>query len=159
MFRIGKGIDFHKVEKAPGASLPICGVLIEEGIKVIAHSDGDVGYHALVDAMLGAMALGDIGDHFPPTDDRWRACDSSVFVSHALRLLQDRGAKVVNIDINIIAEHPKIKKYREQMRQKISLLLEIPTDCVSVKATTTELLGFIGRGEGIAAEAVCLIQV
>jgi 2-C-methyl-D-erythritol 4-phosphate cytidylyltransferase/2-C-methyl-D-erythritol 2,4-cyclodiphosphate synthase len=159
MFRIGKGIDFHKIEKEQGASLPICGVLIEEGIKVIAHSDGDVGYHALTDAILGSIALGDIGDHFPPSDDKWKNCDSSVFVKHAVKLLQDRGGYVVNVDINIIAERPKIKKYREEMRQKISSLLEIFIDSVSVKATTTELLGFIGRGEGIAAEAVCLIKL
>lgn len=159
MFKIGKGIDFHKIEQVAGASLPICGVHIADGIKVIAHSDGDVGFHALTDAILGAMALGDIGDHFPPEDIKWKDSNSAIFLKHALQLVKERNGKIINVDINIIAEAPKIKKYREKMREQISMLLEISLDSVSVKATTTELLGFIGRGEGIAAEAVCLIEL
>jgi 2-C-methyl-D-erythritol 2,4-cyclodiphosphate synthase len=124
---------------------------------VIAHSDGDVAIHALCDAMLGALALGDIGSHFPPSDPRWKGADSLVFLRHCDALLRERGWRVGNADITVVCEAPKVGPHAEAMRAALARALGAEVGAVSVKATTTERLGFTGRGEGIAAHAVCLL--
>jgi len=133
------------------------GIRVAHSCGVLAHSDGDVILHALCDAMLGAIALGDIGQHFPPSDDRWKGADSSDFVRHCDSLLRERGWRVGNTDITVICERPKVGPHALAMRERIGGLLELPLDAVSVKATTSEKLGFTGRGEGIAAQAVVLL--
>lgn len=156
--RVGTGFDVHEVAEGPG-HMPICGVLLPSKKRVIAHSDGDVGLHALMDAILGALALGDIGVHFPPDDMTWKDADSKELLRHVKKLIHDRGAEVSNVDITIMCEEPKVKPYREQMVKCISEVLEIKENQVSVKATTTEKLGFIGRQEGVAAQAVCTLKL
>ena len=159
-FLVGIGYDVHRFNHVPNhnTSIAICGLNIPSNqIKVEAHSDGDVGIHAVVDAMLGAIADGDIGQHFPPSDPKWKNKESSHFLLHARKLVEERQYRVINIDITIICEHPKINPHRQEMRKKMSELLGIPVNYVSVKATTTEKLGFAGRKEGIAAQAVCLL--
>ncbi|MCL4144626.1 UNVERIFIED_CONTAM: hypothetical protein GTU68_064986, partial [Idotea baltica] len=121
------------------------------------HSDADVAWHALTDAILGAAALGDIGDHFPPSDPQWKNADSATFLKHACDLVQSQGLRISNIDITIICEVPKVGPHRAAMRERTANILGVPVDRISVKATTTEKLGFTGRGEGIAAEAVALL--
>lgn len=159
MFRIGHGFDVHKIEPHQGGHIPLCGIKIPCNFKVIAHSDGDVALHAVVDAMLGAMALGDIGDHFPPSDEKWRGADSKIFVAHALKLIGHRNASLVNLDITVLAEQPKLKSFKQSMKENLSSMLGIPNEYINIKATTTEKLGFVGREEGIAVEAVCLVKV
>jgi 2-C-methyl-D-erythritol 2,4-cyclodiphosphate synthase len=154
--RIGHGIDVHAF--CAGDHVLLGGVRIPHEHGIDAHSDGDVVLHALCDALLGALALGDIGQHFPPTDPRWKDCDSRVFVRHCASLLAERGWHVSNADITVLAESPKIGPHREAMRASIAAELGIEIDRISVKATTTEKLGFIGRREGLAAEAVVLID-
>jgi 2-C-methyl-D-erythritol 4-phosphate cytidylyltransferase/2-C-methyl-D-erythritol 2,4-cyclodiphosphate synthase len=121
---------------------------------LVGHSDADAGLHALTDALLGAIGAGDIGDHFPPTDPQWKDASSDRFLLHAMDLVRARGGEVANADVTLVCEAPKIKPHREAMRARIAELLAIPIGRVSVKATTTEGLGFTGRGEGIAAQAV-----
>lgn len=150
--RIGKGFDVHAFE--PGDHVTLCGVKIPHVAGLKGHSDADAAWHALTDAILGAAALGDIGDHFPPSDNRWKDADSSLFLKEAQRLVSDRGFSIGNCDITVICEAPKVKPHREDMRARTAELLGLPLDSVSVKATTTEGLGFTGRREGIAAEAV-----
>ncbi len=133
------------------------GVRVPHRCGVLAHSDGDVILHALCDAMLGALALGDIGQHFPPSDDRWKGADSSDFVRHCNGLLRERGWQVGNADITVICERPKVGPHALAMRETVAQLLGIALDRVSVKATTSEKLGFTGREEGIAAQAVVLL--
>jgi 2-C-methyl-D-erythritol 2,4-cyclodiphosphate synthase len=133
------------------------GVRVPHDRGIVAHSDGDVVLHALCDAMLGALALGDIGRHFPPSDDRWKGADSRAFVRHCDALLRERGWRVGNADVTVICERPKVGPHAEAMRALIAADLGVALDAVSVKATTTERLGFTGRGEGIAAQAVCLL--
>lgn len=157
MFRIGHGFDVHQLVKQENAGLPLAAVFIPCNYRVVAHSDGDVVLHALTDAILGAAGLGDIGEHFPPSDDEWKDADSKQFVKFAVNSIRQRGARLVNVDLTILAERPRIKDYKPAMREILSDLLELPLDAVNIKATTTEKLGFIGREEGIAAEAVCLI--
>ena len=123
----------------------------------MAHSDGDVVLHALCDALLGAAGLGDIGQHFRDTDPRWRGADSSVFVTQVLALLRDRRLAVANVDVTVLAQAPKIATHRDAMRRRIAQLLEVAAERVNIKATTTEGLGFLGRAEGIAAQAVVLL--
>ena len=154
-FRIGSGFDVHAFGE--GDHVMLGGVRIPHDRGVLAHSDGDVALHALCDAMLGALALGDIGRHFPPSDARWKDADSRAFVRHCDALLRARGWRVGNCDITVVCEAPKVGPHAQAMREAIAADLGIATDAVSVKATTSERLGFTGRGEGIAAQAVCLL--
>lgn len=153
--RIGQGYDVHAF--GAGDHVWLGGVRIAHSQGVLAHSDGDVALHALCDALLGALALGDIGQHFPPSDDRWKGADSRAFVRHCEGLARARGWKVGNCDITVICERPKVGPHAQAMREIIATDLGIDVDAVSVKATTSERLGFTGRGEGIAAQAVCLL--
>jgi 2-C-methyl-D-erythritol 4-phosphate cytidylyltransferase/2-C-methyl-D-erythritol 2,4-cyclodiphosphate synthase len=154
--RIGQGFDAHRF--GPGEEVWLCGMNIPHSHGLIGHSDADAGLHALTDALLGAIGEGDIGDHFPPTDPEWKGAPSSTFLIHAAKLIAERGARIVNVDVTLICERPKIKPYRDAMRRRIAELLSIPVDAVSVKATTTEAMGFTGRGEGLAAQAVACVE-
>jgi 2-C-methyl-D-erythritol 2,4-cyclodiphosphate synthase len=153
--RIGQGYDVHAF--GGGDHVMLGGVRVPHRCGVIAHSDGDVILHALCDAMLGALALGDIGQHFPPSDDRWKGADSSDFVRHCDGLLRARGWQVGNADVTVICERPKVGPHALAMRETVARLLGVELDRVSVKATTSEKLGFTGREEGIAAQAVVLL--
>jgi 2-C-methyl-D-erythritol 2,4-cyclodiphosphate synthase len=154
--RVGQGYDVHAF--GPGEFVTLGGERIPHSQGVKAHSDGDVLLHALCDAMLGAAGLGDIGQHFPDTDQRWRGADSRVFVRHVLSLLGERGWRVANVDGTLVAESPRLGKFRDAMRANIAADLNLDIDCVNVKATTTEGLGYIGRREGLACYAVVLIE-
>lgn len=153
--RIGTGFDVHAFGE--GDHVMLGGVRVPHDRGVLAHSDGDVALHALCDAMLGALALGDIGTHFPPSDPRWKGADSRAFVRHCAALLRERGWRVGNCDITVICERPKVGPHAPAMRKAVAADLGIGIDAVSVKATTTETLGFTGRGEGLAAQAACLL--
>lgn len=153
--RIGLGFDVHVFGE--GDHVMLGGVRVPHGCGVLAHSDGDVVLHALCDAILGALALGDIGRHFPPSDPLWKGADSRSFLRHCNGLVRARGWRVGNCDITVICERPKVGPHAQAMRDCIARELGIAVDAVSVKATTTETLGFTGRGEGIAAQAVCLL--
>ncbi len=155
-FRIGQGYDVHRL--VPGRRLILCGVEIPWEYGLLGHSDADVATHALMDAMLGAAALGDIGQHFPDTDERYAGVSSVLLLNQTVRILAEKGFRVSNADITIIAQQPKLAPYISQMRETISEALSLPPERVSIKATTTEKLGFTGRKEGIAAEAVCLLS-
>jgi 2-C-methyl-D-erythritol 4-phosphate cytidylyltransferase/2-C-methyl-D-erythritol 2,4-cyclodiphosphate synthase len=155
MVRIGTGYDVHRL--APGEELWLCGVRVEHDRGLAGHSDADVGLHAVVDAILGACAQGDIGEHFPPSDPRWKGAPSDKFIAHAAALADKAGYRVGNVDVTLICEAPKIAPHREAMRRKLAALLSVDLEQVSVKATTTERLGFTGRGEGIAAQAVATL--
>jgi len=157
MLRIGQGYDVHTLVE--GRRLVIGGVDIPHDKGLMGHSDADVLTHAIVDALLGSLALGDIGIHFPDTDPRWKGADSQVFLRHAVDSLAARGASIVNIDTTIIAQEPKLAPHIERMRQALAESLAIAQDCVSIKATTPERMGAFGRGEGIAAHAVTLVRV
>ncbi|RJY08450.1 bifunctional 2-C-methyl-D-erythritol 4-phosphate cytidylyltransferase/2-C-methyl-D-erythritol 2,4-cyclodiphosphate synthase [Aurantiacibacter aquimixticola] len=150
--RVGTGFDVHRL--ADGEDLWLCGVKIDHHQGLAGHSDADVGLHAVVDAILGACARGDIGDHFPPSDPQWKGAASSAFVQHAVKLAGEAGYAIGNVDLTLICEAPKIGPHRGAMAVRLAELLGIPVSAVSVKATTTEKLGFTGRGEGIAAQAV-----
>jgi 2-C-methyl-D-erythritol 2,4-cyclodiphosphate synthase len=154
--RIGQGYDVHAF--GPGDYITLGGVRIPHTAGIKAHSDGDVVLHALCDAMLGAAALGDIGMHFPDTDPKWRGADSRLFVRHVLGLLQERHYAVVNADLTLLADAPRIGKFREAMRQHIAADLAVDLDRVNIKATTSEGLGFIGRREGLACQAIVLLE-
>jgi len=154
--RVGQGYDVHTF--GPGDHVVLAGVRIEHIAGVVAHSDGDVILHALCDALLGAMALGDIGMHFPDTDPQWRGADSRVFVRHVATLLTAHRYRVVNVDTTVLAEAPRLGKHREQMRANIAADLGIAIDQVNIKATTSEGLGFIGKREGLACHAIALID-
>ncbi|MFT3896656.1 MAG: 2-C-methyl-D-erythritol 2,4-cyclodiphosphate synthase [Thermomonas sp.] len=153
--RIGQGFDVHPFGE--GDHVVLGGVRITHERGVLAHSDGDVAIHALCDAMLGALALGDIGMHFPPSDPRWKGADSRVFLRHCASLLAERGWRVGNCDVTVVCERPKIGPHAAAMRANLAADLGVELDAVSVKATTSEKLGFTGRGEGIAAQAACLL--
>ena len=153
--RIGHGFDVHAF--GPGDHLVLGGVRVPHARGVLAHSDGDVVIHALCDAMLGALALGDIGRHFPPSDPQWKGADSRAFLRHCDALLRERGWRLGNADITVICERPKVGPHADAMRALLAQDMGVEVDAVSVKATTTETLGFTGRGEGIAAHAVCLL--
>jgi len=155
MIRTGTGFDVHRLVE--GEELWLCGVRIEHDRGLAGHSDADVGLHAVVDAILGACALGDIGQHFPPSDPRWKGAASARFVTHAVALAADAGYAVANVDLTLICEAPKIGPHREAMRAKLAALLGVDPGQVSIKATTTERLGFTGRGEGIAAQAAATL--
>ncbi len=153
--RVGSGYDVHRL--ADGEELWLCGIKLDHPRGLAGHSDADVALHALVDALLGAIGAGDIGDHFPPSDPQWRGASSDRFVTHAVSLARAAGYRAGNIDLTIICEAPKIGPHREAMRLRLAQLLECDLAAVSVKATTTERLGFTGRGEGIAAQATATL--
>lgn len=151
-FRVGMGYDVHKLVEE--RKLILCGVEVPYELGLLGHSDADVALHALMDALLGAAALGDIGKHFPDTDMRFKGADSAKLTEHVVSIIKERGWSINNVDITIIAQRPKLASFIPAMRNKVAQVLNIEEDCVNVKATTTEKLGFTGRGEGIAAEAV-----
>jgi len=153
--RTGMGYDVHRL--AEGEELWLCGVKIEHSKGLAGHSDADVAIHALVDALLGAVAAGDIGDHFPPSDPQWRGAASDRFLAHAGTLVAEAGYAIGNVDVTIICEAPRIGPHKAAMRARLAAILAIDIAAVSVKATTTERLGFTGRGEGIAAQAVATV--
>jgi 2-C-methyl-D-erythritol 4-phosphate cytidylyltransferase / 2-C-methyl-D-erythritol 2,4-cyclodiphosphate synthase len=154
--RVGSGLDVHAF--GPGDAVMLGGVRIAHSHGVMAHSDGDVVLHALCDAMLGAAGLGDIGEHFPDDDERWRGADSAHFVLKVRELLAARALVVVNADVTVIGQQPRIAGHRRAIRQRLAELLGVAVDCVNLKATTTEKLGFLGRSEGIAAQAVVMLR-
>ena len=153
--RIGSGFDVHAF--GSGDFLMLGGVRIPYSRGVVAHSDGDVVLHALCDALLGAAGLGDIGEHFRDTDPRWRGADSALFVAAVLAQLRERGLEVANADLTVLAQSPRVAPHREAMRRNVARLLGVAEACVNIKATTTEGLGFLGRAEGIAAQALVLL--
>lgn len=154
--RIGHGYDVHKF----GGDKPLilAGVTIPGAQGVLAHSDGDVVLHAVCDALLGAAALGDIGEHFPDTDERWRGASSRALLAHCLQLAAERGLKPVNVDVTVIAQVPRLGPHKQAMRTQLGSDLGLPETAVNLKATTTEGLGYIGRKEGIAVHAVALLS-
>lgn len=156
-FRTGFGFDAHRF--APGDHVWLCGERIPHDASLAGHSDADAGLHALTDALLGTIGEGDIGRHFPPTDEKWRGTTSSVFLEHAARLVRERGGEIVHCDVTLICERPKISPYREAMRNRIAAILQIDIGRVSVKATTTEGMGYTGRREGLAAQAVATVRL
>jgi len=155
--RIGQGIDAHRF--GLGEELWLCGVKIDHEMGLIGHSDADAGLHALTDAILGAIGEGDIGDHFAPNDQQWRGVASEVFLRHAASLVQAKGGIIINVDLTLICEQPKIKPYRQAMRERVADILGLPVERVSIKATTTEKMGFTGREEGLAAQATASIDM
>ena len=155
MFRIGQGYDVHRF--APEGTLVVGGVEVSREIGVVAHSDGDVLLHALCDALLGAIAAGDIGAWFPDTDPLWRGADSGALLATVVDHLHGRGYRVVNVDSTVIAQVPRMAPHVAAIRERVAQLLQVPVDAVAVKATTSEGLGFVGRREGIAAQAVALV--
>jgi len=155
--RVATGYDVHAF--GPGDAVILCGVRIPHPKKLIGHSDADVGLHALTDALLGAIAEGDIGVHFPPSDARWRGAASELFLKHAASLIEHRGGAIVHVDVTLICEGPRIGPYREEMRERIAAMIGLDAGQVSIKATTNEGLGFIGRSEGIAAMATATVRL
>ena len=156
-FRTGNGFDVHKL--IAGDGITMCGVRIPCDMALEGHSDADVGLHAITDAVLGAIGAKDIGAHFPPSDPKWRGAESWKFLDHAARLVAERGGRVIHCDVTIICERPKVGPHRDAMVRRVADILKISADRVSVKATTTEKLGFTGRGEGIAAQATATVAV
>jgi 2-C-methyl-D-erythritol 4-phosphate cytidylyltransferase / 2-C-methyl-D-erythritol 2,4-cyclodiphosphate synthase len=155
--RVATGYDVHAF--GPGDAVILCGVRIPHPKKLIGHSDADVGLHALTDALLGAIAEGDIGVHFPPSDARWRGAASELFLKHAASLIEQRGGAIVHVDVTLICEAPRIGPYRAEMRERIAAMIGLDAGQVSIKATTNEGLGFIGRSEGIAAMATATVSL
>ncbi|WHI46137.1 2-C-methyl-D-erythritol 2,4-cyclodiphosphate synthase [Microbulbifer sp. VAAF005] len=155
-FRIGQGFDVHAF--GPGDHVVLGGVQIPYGYGLVAHSDGDVLLHALSDALLGALALGDIGKHFPDNDEQFAGADSRNLLRHVVGLIDDKGYRLVNADMTLIAQAPKMAPHIDGMRVNIAADCGVDCDAISVKATTTEKLGFTGRGEGIAAQATVLLE-
>lgn len=154
--RIGQGFDAHRWGDGDGVWL--CGVKIAHTQTLVGHSDADAGLHALTDAILGAIGDGDIGQHFPPSDPQWRGASSDRFLRHAIDRLSAQGGRLLNVDVTLICERPKIAPHREAMRARLAELLDVPVGRVSVKATTTEGMGFTGRGEGLAAQAIVSVE-
>jgi 2-C-methyl-D-erythritol 4-phosphate cytidylyltransferase/2-C-methyl-D-erythritol 2,4-cyclodiphosphate synthase len=154
--RTGQGFDAHRW--GPGEAVWLCGVQIAHDQTLIGHSDADAGLHALTDAILGAIGEGDIGDHFPPTDPKWKGAASDLFLKHAAGLVAAKGGRLINVDVTLICERPKIKPHRQAMRERLADILGLPLNRVSVKATTTEGMGFTGRGEGLAAQAMATVE-
>ena len=155
--RVATGYDVHAF--GPGDAVTLCGVSIPHARALVGHSDADVGLHALTDALLGTISAGDIGVHFPPSDARWRGAPSEIFLKHAASLIAERGGAIVHVDVTLICEGPRIGPYRDAMCARIAALLGLGVDQVSIKATTNEGLGFIGRGEGIAAIATATVSL
>ena len=156
MMRIGHGYDVHRLVE--NRKLILCGVEIPYTLGLLGHSDADVALHALMDALLGAAALGDIGRHFPDTDPAYKGADSGKLLDHVVALLEEKGYTVGNVDVTIICQRPKLKDYIEQMRENVARHLKVDIDCVNIKATTTEKLGFEGEGLGISSHAVACIE-
>jgi 2-C-methyl-D-erythritol 4-phosphate cytidylyltransferase/2-C-methyl-D-erythritol 2,4-cyclodiphosphate synthase len=154
--RAGLGIDAHRF--GPGDVVWLCGIRIEHELGLVGHSDADAGLHALTDAILGAIGEGDIGEHFPPSDPRWKGASSDQFLRHAVSLVARQGGRILNADLTLVCERPKVKPHRQAMRERIAELLQIPLHRVSVKATTTEGMGFTGREEGLMAQAVVSVE-
>jgi 2-C-methyl-D-erythritol 4-phosphate cytidylyltransferase/2-C-methyl-D-erythritol 2,4-cyclodiphosphate synthase len=155
--RVGQGFDVHRF--GPGHHVMLCGLRIEHTRGLVGHSDADVGLHAMTDALLGAIGAGDIGTHFPPSEPEWRDASSAVFLAHAAALLRERGGEIVQIDATLICEAPKIGPHRARMAERVAEIAGISAERVSIKATTTEGLGFTGRGEGIAALATATVTL
>lgn len=156
-YRTGSGFDVHRFDK--GDFVTLCGVQIKHSHGLSGHSDADVALHALTDAVLGAIGAGDIGSHFPPSDDKWKGASSDRFLRHACDLVEARKGAIMNLDVTLICERPKIGPHRDAMREKIALITGLDLDRISVKGTTTEKLGFTGRDEGIAAQAVASVKI
>ena len=156
--RVGNGFDFHRIEKS-AKPLVLCGVEIPSPLGIVAHSDGDIILHTVVDAILGALALGDIGTFFPDTDPQWKGQSSVTFINEAIKLMEERSFEISNLDITMICEVPKIKPLKQELTQNLAKLIKIDVDQICIKATTTEKMGFLGRGEGISCFAtVCLVS-
>ena len=155
--RVGQGVDVHRF--GPGDHVMLCGVRIEHEQGLVGHSDADVGLHALVDAVLGALGAGDIGSHFPPSDERWKDADSTVFARHAAGLVDAAGGRIGHLDLTLVCEAPRIGAHRERLREGAAAAFGIEAARVSVKATTTEKLGFLGRGEGMAGLATATLRL
>jgi 2-C-methyl-D-erythritol 2,4-cyclodiphosphate synthase len=159
MFKIGHGYDVHRFDlQSSACDIMLGGITVPSEHTLLAHSDGDVVLHSLADALLGAVALGDIGEHFPDTDEQWKGADSRVLLRHVVKLVDAKGYRIGNVDITIAAQAPRLKDYKQSMSQVIASDLNVQVDQVNVKATTTEKLGFVGRKEGIAVDAVCLLM-
>ncbi|MDE2353116.1 MAG: 2-C-methyl-D-erythritol 2,4-cyclodiphosphate synthase, partial [Alphaproteobacteria bacterium] len=156
-YRTGTGLDAHRFKD--GDHVWLCGVKVPHDHGLEGHSDADAGLHALTDAILGAIGAGDIGQHFPPTDERWRGASSDKFLAHAASLVADAGGAIVHCDVTLICERPKIGPHREAMRARIAEILGLDIGRVSVKATTTEGMGFTGRREGLAAQAAATVRM
>jgi 2-C-methyl-D-erythritol 2,4-cyclodiphosphate synthase len=157
MIRIGQGIDVHQFDDS--RPLVIGGVRLSDSGGLAGHSDADVVLHAITDALLGATAAGDIGQYFPSTDDRWRNAGSAVFIREALRIVSDRDASIANVDVTIIGERPRIAPHRDAIQTSVAQLLGLTAGQVSIKATTTDHLGFLGRGEGLCALAIVALEL
>ncbi len=155
-FRIGQGYDVHRLVE--GRELWLCGIRLDHTLGLLGHSDADVAVHALCDAILGALTLGDIGYHFPDTDPAYKGADSKILLSRVCEMMRSRGYEIGNVDITICAERPKMRPHIDDMRNSLARVMECAVEDVSVKATTTERLGFTGREEGISAMAVVLLR-
>jgi 2-C-methyl-D-erythritol 4-phosphate cytidylyltransferase/2-C-methyl-D-erythritol 2,4-cyclodiphosphate synthase len=155
--RTGIGYDVHAF--TDGDHVMLCGVAVPHTHKLSGHSDADVGLHALTDAILGALGDGDIGSHFPPSDPKWKNADSEIFLKHACDLVEKRGGRITHLDVTLICEAPKVGPHRETMRARVAEICNVALNRVGVKATTTEQLGFAGRKEGIAAQAVATLSL
>ena len=153
--RLGNGYDVHKF--CDGSGVILCGIEVPHDKALLGHSDADVGMHAITDAIYGALAEGDIGRHFPPSDPQWKGAASEIFLRHAVDLAATRGFAIANVDCTIVCEHPKIGPHAEAMRTRLAAIMGLDTARISVKATTSEKLGFTGRGEGIAALATAAL--
>lgn len=153
--RLGNGYDVHKF--GPGDHVVLCGVKVPHDQGLVGHSDADVGMHAITDAIYGALAAGDIGRHFPPSDPQWKGADSAVFLRHAVQMARDAGFGISNVDCTLVCEFPKIGPHADAMRAALADIMDLPVEDISVKATTSEKLGFTGRGEGIAALATAAL--
>lgn len=156
MIRIGHGMDVHRLVEE--RKLILCGVEVPHHLGLLGHSDADVATHALMDAMLGALAMGDIGKLFPDTDERFRGADSIKLYQHVYSLIQERGFQLVNADVTIVAQKPKLRPYIDQMRKRLADAIGVDVEQISVKATTTEKMSFEGEERGISAHAVCLLE-
>jgi 2-C-methyl-D-erythritol 4-phosphate cytidylyltransferase/2-C-methyl-D-erythritol 2,4-cyclodiphosphate synthase len=154
--RVGQGIDAHRF--GPGDSVWLCGVRIPHTHGLVGHSDADCGLHALTDAILGAIGAGDIGQHFPPSDPQWKGASSDRFLAHAASLATARGATILSADVTLVCERPKVGPHREAMRARIAEILDLPVARISVKATTTEGMGYTGREEGLMAQAIVSVD-
>jgi 2-C-methyl-D-erythritol 4-phosphate cytidylyltransferase/2-C-methyl-D-erythritol 2,4-cyclodiphosphate synthase len=158
--RTGQGFDVHAFgTEQSGSTIMMCGVALPHPRPLVGHSDADVGLHALTDAILGAIGDGDIGSHFPPSDPRWRGANSEIFLKHAAELVANRGGQIAHADVTVLCEAPRVSPHRDAMRKRLAEILALPIDRVSVKATTTEKLGFLGRSEGIAAQAIATVRL
>lgn len=153
--RLGNGYDVHKF--GPGDHVVLCSVKVPHDQGLVGHSDADVGMHAITDAIYGALAAGDIGRHFPPSDPQWKGAASEIFLKHAVQMARDAGFVISNVDCTLVCEYPKIGPHADAMRTALSRIMDLPVEDISVKATTSEKLGFTGRGEGIAALATAAL--